>query len=322
MLGSQELFELSPVSPKNSKQIGEYSLLRTIENSKCKIKLALHRQKFNYCVLKMYDKSKFSTPRQFSNEKSIYSQLDHANCVKLIEILEDCSYSKNDKKTYQFHALVLEYAAFRDLFYHIHVKGGFEEAITRSFFLQILSGVNHLHERGFAHMDLKPENIFINNDYILKLADFELAQPISSLTQKVELQGGTQYYMPPEVFLKSEVKSAEKFDIFSLGVILFVMLCGHFPFKTSQAMDPFYKLIRKKKYERFWGYHEKKGLKVDVELKQLIMSMLDCDWEKRPTVKMIMEHPWCKKAGASYEKVKEEIEERWGLQHKKKPSFP
>jgi len=305
---------------KCSKRIGNYLLLRTLEKSKCKIKLAMNCQNLKYCVLKIYDKAKLSTPRQFEVEKTVYSQLDHWNTTKLLDVLEDSVYYKSDKRPFYFHALVLDYSPFRDLFYHILVKGGFEESIARYFFLQILSGVNHIHEKGYAHMDLKPENIFVDSDFVLKVSDFELAQKLPSV--QVEIQGGSQSYMPPEIFFKSEMKNGEKYDVFSLGVILFVMLCGHFPFKSSHIMDPFYKLIKDKRYDRFWSCHEKKGVKFDSDLKILIMDMLSHEPDKRPSVKDIMKYPWCLKPTAAKDAVKEEIEGRWSLQHRKKPSFP
>jgi calcium-dependent protein kinase len=130
--------------------------------------------------------------------------------------------------------MVEEYCSGGDLFDYIQKIKNFSEKIAATIFNQLLSAINHLHKKNIVHRDIKPENIvFIpleenknNNDIFIKLIDFGTSVSIKNKSNLHE-ELGTIYYIAPEVFKNNY---NEKADIWSCGIILYTMLCGHPPF--------------------------------------------------------------------------------------------
>ncbi len=157
----------------------------------------------------------------FSNEIAILRTIDYPNIIKLF----DCYYDSN------YYYMVEEYCYGSDLFDYIQKEVSFSEKKAAIIFKQLISAVNHLHKKKIIHRDLKPENIiFIKNnnidDIFIKIIDFGTLVSIKNediLTQEL----GTIYYIAPEVFKNNY---NEKADIWSCGIILYTMLCGHPPF--------------------------------------------------------------------------------------------
>ena len=160
----------------------------------------------------------------FSNEIAILKTVDHPNIIKLF----DCYYDNN------FFYMVEEYCSGGDLFDYIQKIKNFSEKIAATIFNQLLSAINHLHKKNIVHRDIKPENIvFIpleekknNNEIFIKLIDFGTSVSIKNKSNLHE-ELGTIYYIAPEVFKNNY---NEKADIWSCGIILYTMLCGHPPF--------------------------------------------------------------------------------------------
>ena len=128
-----------------------------------------------------------------------------------------------------FYYMVEEYCSGGDLFDYIQKEKCFTEKKARIIFKQLLSAVNHLHKKNIVHRDLKPENIVFvktkDNDIFIKLIDFGASIAFKGKNLSQEL--GTIYYIAPEVFMNNY---NEKADIWSCGIILYTMLCGHPPF--------------------------------------------------------------------------------------------
>lgn len=134
----------------------------------------------------------------------------------------------------------MEYCRNGDLFDLIRRAGRLPQSLVRYLFTQILAGVEFLHaEAGVAHLDLKLENILVGNHFELKLCDFGFFEETSA---KVCKNRGTHGYRAPETYLESnEGYDGRKADIFSLGVILFILAFGVPPFCLASKEDPLYR---------------------------------------------------------------------------------
>ena len=212
-------------------------------------------------------------------EIDILRSLDHPNIVKYFETYED---------EYYLH-IVMEYIAGDNLFRVLTDQKRFkftERAISK-IMTCLLKAVLFLHHNGIIHRDIKPENIvFIeqNNFNALKLIDFGLS--IQQNARKDNRRVGTPYYMAPEMIKGNFVYVS---DVWSIGVILFIMVTGKQPFRGKSKQEVFDRIKN--------GEYDIKSLqksKCSKEVKDLIKKMLVNEYEKRITVEAALEHSWFK----------------------------
>ena len=150
----------------------------------------------------------------------------------------------------------MELATGGELFDFIAISGRFEEPVARFYFKQFLDGLGYCHGQKITHRDLKPENLLLDQNFILKIADFGFAGPIEgrdgsgNLTTKL----GTLNYMAPEIHL-NQPYSGESVDLFAAAIILFIMVAQHPPFTTAQPQDPFYRCFAANRADIFWRTH-------------------------------------------------------------------
>jgi serine kinase len=172
-----------------------------------------------------------------AKEINILTELDHENIIKIYNY-SDVGIIKKPSGSIRSNIvfLALEFASGGLLFEVCETLGGLGEEMSRVFIKEILSGLAYMQDKGISHRDLKLENILVTSDYKIKIADFGFATTNRDFCQTY---GGTQIYMAPEV---SEGKqySAEKADVFSLGVIIYVLTKGTFPFADSKKEDEYY----------------------------------------------------------------------------------
>ena len=240
--------------------------------------------------------NKIKDIEKFKKEINIMSKCDHPNIIKLNEIYQDKRYLD----------LVMEECRGGTLFDRLLKKmededETFTEKETAIIFKQIMSAVCYCHNQGIVHRDLKLENVlFVNKmaDSPIKVIDFGLSE-IALISPKnlmsiiaddktINMTSfvGTPHYISPEV-LKG--KYNQKCDIWSAGIILYVLLSGSFPFDGDTDKD-IYKAILKKKYE----FPKEEWKNISNEAKDLISHML-CDEDKRYTAEMVLNHPWLNK---------------------------
>lgn len=157
--------------------------------------------------------------QDFTYEMSILKNLDHPNILKLFEVFED-------QQKYQ---LVTEYCFGGELFDEILKIGCFSEKNAATIIEQVLLAVSYCHQIGVVHRDLKPENILIDKEQnnILKVIDFGTAVIYNKNTDLLEGVKGTSYYIAPEVL---QSKYDERCDVWSIGVMLYILLSGYPPF--------------------------------------------------------------------------------------------
>ncbi|XP_038706938.1 CBL-interacting serine/threonine-protein kinase 11 [Tripterygium wilfordii] len=244
-------------------------------------------------AVKVINKKKLSTPSLISNIKreiSIMRRLNHPHIVKLHEVLASKS------KIY----FIMDYIKGGELFAKV-AKGRFSEDLSRKFFQQLISAVGYCHSRGVFHRDLKPENLLLGENGNLKVSDFGL----SAVKGQIRPDGllhtlcGTPAYVAPEILTKKGYDGA-KVDVWSCGVILFVLNAGYLPFNDPNLMA-MYKKIYKGEYRcPKW---------MSADLKRFLSRLLDTNPETRITVDEILKDPWFKKGFKEIKWCEEEEKE-------------
>jgi NUAK family SNF1-like kinase len=283
-----------------------YFKLKTIGKSKHKVKL-VQDQRGNYYAMKIFRINNPECNSLYYNEKVLYSKLpSHPNIVNVVEFLEFLVHMKKSQETYSYNGIVTEFVPNKDLFSYVSASGGFNENLCRIIFKQILLGVCHMHQHGFAHLDLKLENIFIDQNFNVKVGDFDTSTPI-------KLQNtftGTANYIAPEM-LEGTSYLGPEIDTFALGVLLFSLRKGLSPFNMASAEDPLYRCIYQGNNETFWKAHEEmEPCEFSEDLKRLILSMLTPNQDQRPQVADILNSTWLNQESYNMEDYTNEMKRR------------
>lgn len=221
------------------------------------------------------------------NEVSILNELKHPNIVRQLDFFEEP----------KFFYIVLEYLDGGELFDRIVKKVCYNEKEARDCVLLVLKAIKHCHDRNIIHRDLKPENLLLTSkedDADMKLADFGFAIKVDG--DSADAQLGTPGYIAPEIL---ECKNYGKpVDMWSFGVILFILLGGYPPFHDDNQRVMFKKIMRGD-YE----FHKDYWQNVSVEARDLISKLLVVDPAKRLTADQAMHHVWLLKDGQELEKL-------------------
>ena len=245
-------------------------------------------------------------------EVSVMPNLAHPNILKLHEHNTDglLMTSTGEKKPVFY--LVYDYCEQGDLFNMVATTGKFSDKLARYYFHQILSALEHVHSKGFVHLDIKLENVLLNDDLNALLADFNLSDRKEGKFGTGKLTGlvGTPGYMAPEI-LQGRSYSGEKVDIFAMGVLLFTMVAAHSPFVKATCTDLLFNLFCKNNAAYWKGLEAKKPAGIfSPDFKSLINSMLSYKAAERPTIETIKKHPWYAGPLASLEDLSNELKAR------------
>jgi len=200
-------------------------------------------------------------------------KLNHPNIVGLFDIFEDTSYVH----------IVMELCTGGELFGRIVNEGSLSETVAADILHQILSAVAHFHSRNIVHRDLKPENILFVNEssWTLKICDFGLSKFYDAGNDVMSTRLGTAFYLAPEVLKK---KYSSKCDIWSVGVILYIMLCGYPPFYGSSDA-----LVFKAIMNDDVSFEGEAWTTVSADAKAIILKLLSRNEGNRPTAKEALE---------------------------------
>ena len=224
-------------------------------------------------AIKVLPKEKTSMIK-LMKEVDILSEVDHPNIVKYMKHYETAKYLY----------IVMEYCPGGDLFQKVVKQDKFTELEATKTMEEILRAINHCHHLGIIHRDLKPENIMYSSEGILKIIDFGLS--MKENTRSDEMVAGTACYISPEI-LKDE-KFTKACDIWSLGVVLYVLLSGYLPFEGSSFEEVSENI---KSYTGLaFSYNRWNG--ISSHAKDLIRKMLDPNCETRITASDALNHPW------------------------------
>ncbi|KAI1771941.1 Pkinase-domain-containing protein [Hypoxylon cercidicola] len=228
--------------------------------------------------------------KQIAMEVSLHNHVgQHPNVIEWFATGED----------HVWRWIAMEYAAGGDLFDKIEADVGVTEDIAQVYFYQLISGVSFMHSKGVAHRDLKPENILMSDNGNLKLADFGMATMFEYKNQRKlsTTMCGSPPYVAPEVLACGRVHrsagdvskySAELVDIWSCGVILFVLLVGNTPWDepTSQSWEfQEYKKTNGRSSDSLWE-------RIPGDALSLLRGMMNIEPKKRFSFAQIRQHPW------------------------------
>ncbi|KAG6740962.1 hypothetical protein POTOM_056434 [Populus tomentosa] len=212
-------------------RVGRYELGRTLgEGNFAKVKFARNVETKENVAIKILDKEnvlKHKMISQIKREISTMKLIRHPNVVRMYEVMA------SKTKIY----IVLQFVTGGELFDKIASQGRLKEDEARKYFQQLICAVDYCHSRGVYHRDLKPENLLMDANGILKVSDFGL----SALPQQVREDGllhttcGTPNYVAPEV-INNKGYDGAKADLWSCGVILFVLMAGYLPFEEANLM--------------------------------------------------------------------------------------
>ncbi|NP_034920.2 maternal embryonic leucine zipper kinase isoform 1 [Mus musculus] len=252
-----------------------YELYETIGTGGfAKVKLACHVLTGEMVAIKIMDKNALGSdlPR-VKTEIDALKSLRHQHICQLYHVLE----TKN--KIF----MVLEYCPGGELFDYIISQDRLSEEETRVVFRQILSAVAYVHSQGYAHRDLKPENLLFDENHKLKLIDFGLcAKPKGNKDYHLQTCCGSLAYAAPELIQGKSYLGSEA-DVWSMGILLYVLMCGFLPFDDDNVMALYKKIMRGK-------YEVPKWLSPSSIL--LLQQMLQVDPKKRISMRNLLNHPW------------------------------
>lgn len=217
----------------------------------------------------------------------VLKKLDHHGIIKLYDWGDNGKLTDYRGSVYSnLVYIVTEYVTGDNIFKLIKTLRASGEEGARYIMKQMVETLLYLEQKGVAHLDLKLENIMLDDQYNVKLVDFGFSQyrNINKLKDRV----GTPNYMAPEI-LEGREYNGFKTDIFSLGILMFTIVQGIFPFETASDEDKYYAmyLINPKAY-----FKKVKGENLSPEFKDLFNQLISFESAQRPTLKEISEHPW------------------------------
>lgn len=232
----------------------------------------------------------------------------HPNVVALLASSMKCKYPREDGSFDMCVLMVMELANGGDLYDVIYYSGAMSEKLGRTYFVQLLDGLEACHNVGITHRDLKPNNILIDSEYVLKITDFGLSHIGSADVEPTEKRMnttwvGTKGYRAPELVLGRHYSNQT--DIFALGVCLFVMLCARQPFKTASSKDPWYKRLAAKNYKAYWKSHKSSDL--SEPCREFIQELLCYQPRERIKIPDARNHPWMKQETFAKSELREQM---------------
>lgn len=204
----------------------------------------------------------------FEQEVRALQQCSHPNIINCLEVI----YLKD------MIVIVMDYCEVGDL--HRYLVNQYQTFSLKHIFYQILKAVMYLHQRGIAHKDIKPENILIKKDGTILLGDLGCCQTMEN--HCIIRHCGTVYYAAPEIFTE-EIFDEKKTDIWSIGVILFVMATKYLPWEMGTDIEVIMQIIHGK-----YTIPEK----VPIPMAQIIQRCMQVNPELRPLAIDLLNDPW------------------------------
>ncbi|XP_055921746.1 serine/threonine-protein kinase MARK2 isoform X12 [Eupeodes corollae] len=274
--------------------IGKYKLIKTIgKGNFAKVKLAKHLPTGKEVAIKIIDKTQLNpgSLQKLFREVRIMKMLDHPNIVKLFQVIE------TEKTLY----LVMEYASGGEVFDYLVLHGRMKEKEARVKFRQIVSAVQYCHQKRIIHRDLKAENLLLDSELNIKIADFGFSNEFTP-GSKLDTFCGSPPYAAPELFQGKKYDGPEV-DVWSLGVILYTLVSGSLPFDGSTLRELRERVLRGKYRIPFY---------MSTDCENLLRKFLVLNPAKRASLETIMSDKWMN-MGFEDEELKPYIEPKQDL---------
>lgn len=241
-------------------------------------------------------KRKENREKKENETKSINQEIAISKKLHNKNIIEIFAYTKKENIKYS----VIEYVKYGDIEHFLNKllkRAVLTETFLNYFSKQILDGLKYLHRTKIIHMDIKPGNILIDSNLDAKITDFSVSSSYSGFHPEDIVKFpfvGTGKYIAPEILSKShmKIKEAEKIDIYSLGVTLYYLFYGDYPYKLRD--------VKNKEYENYLKNIQNEKLvfpeirKISKLFKDFLTKILEKDYKKRLTIKEALNHPWIK----------------------------
>ena len=230
-------------------------------------------------AIKKVDKTRLGRDdlKAIGDEITVLQRLSHPNILKYIDSIEDRKHM----------CIVTEFIEGTTLAELMSTFGKFTEFETANIAFQIASAIAHWHQKNISHRDIKPDNIIINDDMKATLIDFGLSKIRTNICFTSMI--GSPWYMSPEVF---EGKYGSKCDVWSLGVLIYKMISGTFPFNGSSLKE-----IKNDIFSRTLEFNDKIWKQITPIWIDLLKRMLVVDPNKRISASGVLKHKWFKKSG-------------------------
>jgi serine/threonine protein kinase len=294
---SNDVSDACPVTGHHSNILADYYIFPTVLGKGhygC-VRECMHRKTKQFYAVKSIEKQKIGRLDHLQREVYLLSKINHKGIMKMVDIFEDVEF---------VHIVTEKYVGgelFDRIIDYTTEQGCFDEIAAGTIVKSLLESVAYLHRNGIVHRDIKPENVlFISEDeedLTVKLIDFGLARRHKKGDALMSNPVGTAYYMSPEL-LKGKYDQA--CDVWSTGIVAYILLCGYPPFNGDTDPDIF-EAIKQASFNfpsQAWGH-------VSPEAKDFIKCLLRKDPRKRFTAEEALKHPWIRNLDRYYKQQRE-----------------
>jgi len=266
---------------------GKYRILARLgEGGQATVKLGQEIKTGQKVAVKIFKDVDRKMTANFETECKLLAKLQHQNILRLLDSYTSVKYRNKPK-----HFCVVELCDNGEVIQYLSYVDAFNEKLGRWFFKDLVNAIEYCHKKNIIHRDLKHDNCLFGGGYKLKVTDFGYATEWDR-KKPMEEYVGTREYAAPEIL--ENVPYHEKVDVFSMGVMLFVLLTRSRPFNKATKDDKKYVPFLKKDAKKFWKIHDKnkRVAHLSHEVKNLISGMLWVDPAKRYSIEDIKKDPW------------------------------
>jgi len=298
----------APASGEKQRKVGTYILEETLgKGGYSWVKKGRDEKTGHSVALKFMTRAEKQWEReqaeQVRTEIKSLIRVNHDHVMKLYAYNLNCKYPEKSGKFLNTILLVLEYCPGGELFDILYYTQHLDKKTARTYFLQMIQGIKACHDNGIVHRDIKPQNLLMDANYQLKITDFGLSflckdEASADAAIMKTSYVGTRGYQAPELLNRQAY--TKKCDMFSAGVVLFILLTGYPPFEQASKTDKWYQPLTEKDKKtggpntsKFWKQHD--GCQVDPVCQDLISGMLAYRPKDRLSIDEIIKHKWCTK---------------------------